>query len=171
MRRSFLLRFVVLALVGFGLLAVIARVVVERGKRTQASASEAPPGAEATEVPDRPSVGAETHVPQPPARSVPQPRADPSSAAKPSKPAPEPPMPTPQPPSVDEVMEELGTVHREIARLQFEIVMLESKGRAEEAQAQRATLGDLEKRAATLREKAGLPSRETNPAHGPVVPR
>jgi hypothetical protein len=173
MRRSFLVRVAIVSLLGFALLAILAKVVVERGRRPHASApaSEPSPRAESNLPSETPSVASVARVPALPPRLIPPPRPDLSVAARPSPPAAVPPETALPAAAAEEIMEELGTVQREITRLQFQIVMLESKAQMEEAQGHRTTLGDLEKRAAMLREKAGLPPAGTNPAYGPIVPR
>lgn len=60
----------------------------------------------------------------------------------------------------DKLSTELIAVQTEIARAQFQIRMLESKGQNQEASERKSSLQGLKERAAALREQAGLNSQE-----------
>lgn len=60
----------------------------------------------------------------------------------------------------DKLSTELIAVQTEIARTQFQIKMLESKGQNQEASERKSSLQGLQERAAALREQLGLNSQE-----------
>ena len=62
---------------------------------------------------------------------------------------------------MDGLIADLTSTQSNIAHLQLEIVMLEAKGRPKEAAERRATMAELKKRAAVMREEVGLPSEES----------
>jgi hypothetical protein len=68
----------------------------------------------------------------------------------------------------DKLSTELIAVQTEIARAQFQIRMLESKGQNQEASERKSSLQGLQERAAALREQVGLNSQE--PRIGPDQP-